>query len=96
MKIAGLILAVLVLLCPTAYAKGHHSTIINEVTNVTNVTNVEETHNAFDFGTYLDIVAFETPATQWGVHTTYTVEDSEVKAFVGGTIYLNRLFQKKQ
>jgi len=58
-------------------------------------TVVEEEKNQFDYGAYLDLIAIETPSTEWGLHTTYTTEDSDMRVYVGGKIYLNRLLKKK-
>ena len=75
------------------------NTIINKYTEVTEVTNVnineEAELHAFDYGAYLDFIFFETESTEWGLKTSYTVENSETRAFLGGKIYLNRLFSKK-
>lgn len=80
---------------------GHHVTNVTNVTEVTEVTEVnntyvtEDSHNAFDFGAYLDAILFETPSTEWGIKTTYLAEGSETRVYAGGKIYLNRLLKKK-
>jgi hypothetical protein len=77
------------------HGKGKPAPVVNNITNVTNVTNVEDSHNAFDFGAYLDAIFLETPATEWGIKTTYLAEGSETRVYAGGKVYFNRLLKKK-
>lgn len=102
MKNVFIAIMLLGFLTTPALAKSHKKPV-QHVTNVTNVTEVtevnntytEDSHNAFDFGAYLDAIFLETPATEWGIKTTYLAEGSETRVYAGGKIYFNRLLKKK-
>lgn len=70
---------------------------VKNVTNVTNVTKVEQhSNNAFDYGVFADVVLYEAPNLELGVHSTYAYEDNETRVYVGGKYYFNRAtYQKK-
>ena len=89
MKRVVLVLALMLLAVP-AFALPHHIIINNNTTVLQNTDNYE----AFDYGAYLDVVAFETPNTEWGLKTTWLNESQEARVYVGGTVYLNRLLKK--
>ena len=65
------------------------------INNITNQTIVQSEHNAYDYGAYLHLILFETKNTEWGALNTFLYEDNEFRTYVGGKIYLNRLFKKK-
>lgn len=68
-----------------------------KVTNVTNVTKVtEQSHNAWDYGVFADVVLYEAPNLELGIHSTYAYEANETRVYVGGKYYFNRAtYQKK-
>lgn len=77
-----------------------NKTEVTEVTNVTNVTEVTNINqadkNTHDYGEYLNLIMFETENSEWGFLVTYLNESSEIRGYIGGKIYLNRItYQKK-
>jgi hypothetical protein len=55
----------------------------------------DDANRQFDYGAYLNLIVFETPNSEWGVLGTYTMLNSEARAYVGGKLYLNRMIKSK-
>jgi hypothetical protein len=89
-KIVFISLFALMLLATPVLAGTHHVIINNNTTVMQNTDNYE----AFDYGTYLDLIVLETPKTEWGFKTTWLQESQEARVYVGGKIYLNKLVKK--
>jgi len=98
MKKLILILALVLLTSPAFAARPRRTVIINNNTTVNNTTVVNgktsSNEEDFDYGAYLDLIAFETPKTEWGIKTTWLQESQEARIYVGGKIYLNRIVKK--
>ena len=91
----NLVLALVILLASYGIgycSEGHKKVVVNN----TYVTNEVIRHNAFDYGTYLNLICFETKNSEWGILGTWLNESDETRVYLGGKIYLNRLtYQKK-
>ena len=97
-------LVVFVWFVESAYAIGVPVPPIQVINNTYNKTvnktyvdntyvNQESDYEAFDYGAYLNLIALETKNSEWGVLGTYAVESQESRVYVGGKVYLNRLFK---
>ena len=59
---------------------------------------VDPNYEAFDYGTYLDLILWEgsTKGYEIGIHSTYEVERKESTVLLGAKIYLNRLWWQSE
>lgn len=84
----------MMLMCGVAEATVKPAPVVNNYTEVTKVE--QHSNNSFDYGLFADVVFYETPNSEWGLHSTYAYQDNETRVYAGGKIYLNRAtYQKK-
>lgn len=83
-----LVLCLMFLISGTAMA--------SERRHYTKTTSTDVDHNTLDYGEYLNLIVFETESTEWGVFMTHLNQSSESRFYVGGTVYLGRLFNKSK
>lgn len=93
MKRLALVMLIMAIVTP-AMAGHREAPVVNNITEVTEVNQTIEHKNSFDYGAYLDAILLETANTEWGLHSTYLVENSETRVYAGGKVYINRLFKK--
>ena len=68
------------------YVTNNNEYVTNNTTEVTEentyINEEQQDKNQFDWGQYFDLVLAETENTEWGVHSTYTVENSETRVYL--------------
>jgi len=88
---------------------GNKDTVVNvtvnnnteEVTNITEVTQVseaEDRYEQFDYGTYLDLVLYQTADknVEIGIKNSWEVQRNEITSLLGAKINVWSLFKDKE